>query len=230
MDAVGVVPDDHEVGGGGLQSGDAADDLVGVDEAVGIGVLGHAPDALHLGVGSQPLHLVHIGAALAALHGDQLNPEGLGDPKVPVVAGDGAQEFHLLLLGPGLLAVEQAVGPGLGDEVIHHVQAGISAHEALLRGDVQQLGPVAPGAGHSRQLAVVPGVHPVGHAVVKVQNIQQTPGQLQLLQAGLAPRHVQRQPLPLPLFKLLFDALVHIIAHFGHSPLIFQAPVGRTCS
>ena len=213
VDAVGVVPDHHEVGGGGLQAGDAADHLVGVNKAVGVGVLGDAPDALHLGVLGQPLHLVHVGAVLVALHGNQLDPEGLGHPEVPVVAGDGAQELHLLLLGPGLYAVEKAVGPGLGHQVIHHIQAGIAAHKALLGLHVQHLRPVLPGAGHSGQLAVVPGIHPVGHAVVKIQRGQQPPGQLQLLQAGLSPGHIQLQALALPLFELLFDCLIDIAAH-----------------
>ena len=190
VDAVSVVPDHREVGGGGLQPGDAADHLVRVDIAVRIGVFGDAPDTFHLGVSGQLLHLVHIGAALAAPDGDQLDAEGLGDPEVPVVARHRAQELHLLLLGPGPFAVEQAVAPGLGNQVIHHVQAGTAPHKALLGGHVQQLRPVPPGAGHTGQLAVIPGVYPVRHAVIKIQGGHQPPGQLQLLQAGLAPVHV----------------------------------------
>ena len=46
VDAVGVVPHEGEVLRGRLQIGDAADRLLGVDDAVGVRIFRHAPHAL----------------------------------------------------------------------------------------------------------------------------------------------------------------------------------------
>ena len=219
MDTVGVVPDDHEVGSSGLEGGDAVDDLFGVNKAVGIGVFRNAPDALHLGIGGQTLHLIHIGAVAVTFHGDQFDAKGLGHPEMAVIAGNRAQELYLLFLRPRPLTVKQTVGPGFGNQVIHHVQAGVAAHKTLLRRYIQHLCPIASGAGHTGQFAIVSGVHSVHHTVIEVQSSKQTPGQFQLFQAGLSPRHIQGQSLLLPMFKFLFYRCVLILAHLNNSPL-----------
>ena len=51
---------------------------------------------------------------------------------MPVIAGGGAQELHHGLPAPGALAVEQTMGIGLGDGIVHQLQAGVAAHEHLL--------------------------------------------------------------------------------------------------
>ncbi len=109
MHAVGVVPHEHKVGGGGLHRGDAPDGVGGVDYAVGVGVLRHAPHALHGGILYKLLHGVHVGTGRGHGHGDKLKAEGFGDLEVPVIAGGGAEPFYLFKLVPRAGGVIEAV-------------------------------------------------------------------------------------------------------------------------
>ena len=166
MDAVGVVPHEHEVGGGGAHGGDAAQGIVAIHDAVGVGVLGHAPHTLDLGVTNQVLHHVHIRAGGGHGNGNHLHAEILADFEMAVIAGSGAQPFYLVQLAPGLGRVEIAVGIGPGDGVIHELQAGAAAYEHLLGLAVQDLGKQPLGGGNAVHVAVVSHVDAVGDKVL----------------------------------------------------------------
>ena len=195
MDAVGVVPHQQEVRRRGLHGGDAADGLGGVDDAVGVGVLGHVPHALDGGVFDGLFHGVHVRSLVGHGDGDELKAEGLRHLEVAVIAGRGAQELHHRLPAPGPLTVEQAVGVGLGDGVVHQLQAGVAAHEHLLRLTAQDLREQPLGGRQAGELAVVAHVDAVGHIVLRLLHQgEDVADQIQLGLAGLAPGHVQLQP------------------------------------
>ena len=198
MDAVGVVPHEEEVRGGGLQGSKAADGLLGVNVALGVGVLGDIPHALDLGVLHSGLHGVHIRAVGGHGDGDELEAEGLRDLEVAVIAGGGAEPLEALLFAPGLFRMEQAVGHGLADGVVHQLEAGVAAGEDLALPTSQDLREEPPGGGEAGQLAVVAAVHAVGEKVLRrMEDIEKAADHVQLLLAGLAPGHVQLQALGL---------------------------------
>ena len=194
MDAVGVIPHQHEVGGGGLQGRQTADGLGRVHHALGVGVLGHVPHTLDGGILHQLLHHVHIGASGGHGNSNHLHAEGLGDLEVPVIAGGGAEPLHLVQLAPWLLAVEQAVGKGLGHRVIHQLQTGVAAHEHLLQLAAQNVGKQRLGGGDTGHLAIVSGLDTVGDKILRLdENAEDIRHQIQLVTARLAPCHIQLQ-------------------------------------
>ena len=227
MDTIGVVPDDGKVRGGGLQMSKTADGFVGINDTVGVGIFGNRPDELDLGILHQLLHHVHVRTLGGHGNGNQLRAEELADLEMPVIAGGGAEKFYLFLPAPGLGAVEQTVGIGAGHHVKHHIQGSRAADEHLIRLAAQHIRPISPGAGDTRQLAVIPGVHAVVVAVLGgLQHGQQAADHVQLLRGGLATGHVQIQPLRLAGFVgrqhtavftfQFFPAHAGIGSHFDH--------------
>lgn len=209
MDAVGVVPNQGEVGRCGLQACQPGDGLLRIDEALGVGEFGNAPDALDRRVLDQLLHQVHVRALRRHGDGDHFHAEGLGDGEMTVIARGRAEPFDLGLPAPGLGAVQQAVGPGLGDQVIHELQAGGAAHEALLRLAVQNFGKEALGGRQAGEVPVVAGVDAVAFAVLRLgQGGEDAGDQVELLLAGLAASHIQLQLLPADAVKFLPQGLV----------------------
>lgn len=194
VDAVGVVPHQHEVRRGGLHGRQTANSLLRIHHALRVGVFGHVPHALHRRIADQLLHHVHVGAAGGHGHGDHLHAEAVRHLEVPVIAGHRADPLHPVQLAPGLLAVEQTVGERLGDGVVHQLQTGVAAHEHLLRLAAQNVREQPPRRGDARHLAVVPGLHAVGHELLRLrQQPENGRHQIQLLPARLAPGHIQRQ-------------------------------------
>ena len=95
--AVGVVPEDAEIGCGRGHLNQAAHSVLAKGDTRGVGILGHAPDALDGIVGGdEALDLVHVGAVVGHRDGDVLDTQIGGDAKVAVVAGNRAQELDLL--------------------------------------------------------------------------------------------------------------------------------------
>ena len=168
MDAVGIVPHDGEIRSGRLQIGKPPDGFLAVDNAVGIGVFGHRPDELYLGILDKRFHQVHIRPLRGHGHGNQLRTEVLGDGEMPVIARGRAENLHFFLPAPGTGAVLQAVGVGPGDNIKHQIQAGHAAHKNIFGLAVQNLRPVPLGAGQTGQFTVIPGVHAVGDALGRI--------------------------------------------------------------
>ena len=219
MHTIGIVPDDGEVGSGGLQIGKAADGLIAEDDAVRITILGHHPDHLHLGILDVLLHHVHVRAGGGHGDVDQFGTIEFTDLEVTVVAGSGAEELNLFLLAPGSGAVEQTVGVGTGDDVTHHIQGGGTAHENLRGLAVQHIGPVGTGRGQAGQLTVVPGVDVSIEAVIGgVQHGQNVADQVQLLLCRLTAGHVQVQALCLTIFEgSQHTCVLALQFFFGHA-------------
>ena len=215
MDAVGVVPHQQEVRRGRLHLCDALDGLVGVDDAVGVRVLRHVPHALDARVLDEVFDNVHVGAVFGHRDGDELKAEALGHLEVAVIARRGAEPFDALFLAPRLFAVQQAVGVGLGDRVVHELEARIAAGEDLRGPAAEDIGEQLTRALKTLELAVVAGVHAAVHALLGAgQRGQDAADKVKLLLARLAARHVELEALGLP--ALIFS---------GHL-VVFLLPLG----
>ena len=106
MDDIGFIPEDFEIRRSGLHLGKTLDGLIAVGVAIGVGILGYAPDTLDGVVGgTQALDLVHVGAVVGHRDGDVLDTQVGGDAKVAVVAGNRAQELDLLAVVRGLVSL-----------------------------------------------------------------------------------------------------------------------------
>ena len=145
MHAVGVVPEDTEIGRGRGHLDQATHGVLAKGDARGVGILGHAPDTLDGVVGgNQALDLVHVGAGLGHRDGNVLDTQVGGDAKVAVVAGNGAQELDLLAVVRGLvgvprLAAARAAAPEHAGDVVLDQKARRTQHERLLGGATQEL-------------------------------------------------------------------------------------------
>ena len=143
--AVGVVPEDAEIGRGRGHLDQATHGVLAKGDARGVGILGHAPDALDGIVGGdEALDFVHVGAVVGHRDGDVLDTQIGGDAKVAVVAGNRAQKLDLLAVVrclvslPGLVAARAATPEHTGDIVLDQ-QARRTQHERLLGGATQEL-------------------------------------------------------------------------------------------
>ena len=215
VDAVGIVPHEGKIGRGGLQSRNARDGLVGIDDAVGVRILRHAPHALDSRILDSFFDQIHIRAGRGHGDGDELKAETLGHLEMAVVAGSGAEPFDALFLAPRLFAVQQAVGVGLGDRVVHELEARIAAGEDLRGLAAEDIGEQLTRALKTLELAVVAGVHAAVHALLGAgQRGQKAADHVELLLARLAACHVELEALGLP-------ALV-----FGGHLVVFLLPLG----
>ena len=193
MNAVGVVPVDSEIAGRRFQTGHAADGLIGVGNAGGVRVLRYAPDSLDgLVVSHQLLDHIHVRAALVHGNVDHLDAKILGDGKVTVITRNRAEELHLVELAPGS-ASHDAVGHGAGNGVVHHIQAGVSVDNNIVRGYLDHVGDQLLGLSDAVQNAVVPAVGAVlaDEVVLAAQNVHHSHGEIQLLGAGLTSGHIK---------------------------------------
>ena len=195
---IGIVPVDAEVGRGRAQGGKAPHDLVGVGDARGIGVLGHAPDALDGGIAlDKLLHHVHVGTILTHGHAHVRDAQVLRHPEVPVVTRGRTQPRDLALLPEGS-PPRHAVGEGVCHEVMHEVEARRAGDHHVLGVHAQHLPRQGTSGGQPLRRAIV--VHD-GIAIVEwrggAQDVEHGSGEGRLLGAGLAPRHVERQTLRL---------------------------------
>ena len=103
MHAIGIIPENAEIGGGGLQPGEAAHRFIIVGNALGIGIFGHAPDALDgIILADQLFNQIHIRSVFFHRNADHLNAEMLANGEMTVVAGDRAEKLHFFQAAPGL--------------------------------------------------------------------------------------------------------------------------------
>ena len=143
--AVGVVPEDAEIGRGRGHLDQATHGVLAKGDARGVGILGHAPDALDGVVGgNQALDLVHVGAVVGHRDGNVLDAQVGGDAKVTVVAGNRAQEFDLLAVVRGLvslprLAAARTAAPKHAGDIVLDQKARRTQYERLLGRATQKL-------------------------------------------------------------------------------------------
>ena len=237
MDAVGIVPHEQKVRRGGLHLRDALNGLVGVDDAVGVGILRHVPHTLDARVLDEIFDDIHVGAVFGHGNGDELKAEALGHLEVAVVAGRGAEPLDALFLTPRPFAVQKAVRVSLGNRVIHELKARVAAGEDLRGLAAEDLGEQRAGALKALELAVVAGVHAVVDAVFGARkHSQKAADEVELLFARLAARHVELEPLGLPalilgghlvVFLLPFGSGQIHVTHRRSSLLIYQIKVNK---
>ena len=228
MHAVGVVPHEHEVLRRRLHIGNAVNRLVGVDNAVGVGVLRHAPHALDRRILDSFFDQIHIRAGRGHGDGDELKAEGLGDLEMAVIAGGGAEPLDGIKPAPRLFRACKAVRIAFADQIVHERQRGVAADEALLRPAAEHVRPEFPCFLEARQLAVVAGVDAVRDAVFRgLQNAQNIGDEIQLFLAGLAAGHIQLQMLGLQRVELRFDCCVFLMRLGGGQILVCNTHSGK---
>ena len=123
MYAIGVVPEDAEIGRSAGHGCEACDGIVRVCDASRVGVLGDAPYSLDSIVfADEGFYFVHVRSVFVHADGNHLDAEKLGDGEVAVVSGNRAEPRYVLELAPGLLA-EIAVQKTVAHKVVHDVEA-----------------------------------------------------------------------------------------------------------
>ena len=214
MDAVGVIPHDGKIRRGGLHGGHADDGFLGIDDALRVGILGHAPDALDGIVGgNEALDLVHIGAVVGHRNGDVLDTQVSGNSKVAIVTGNRTQELDLLAVVRGLvgipgLAAARAAAPEHASDVVLDQQARRAQHERLLGGAAQELPCQLTCRGNALKAAVVGTVDvAVVQIGIDIEDIEHGSRDVHLGGRRLAAGHVERQALGLDLGDLGFERL-----------------------
>ena len=215
MDAVRVVPHDAEVGGGSPHGAETVHGFIAVNDALGVGVQGNAPDALDGRIfRHQFFHQIHIGSVFGHGNGDHFDTQILADAEVAVVTGAGTEEFDFIQLGPGGVpagAEEHETDHG----IIHQIEAGVAADNDLFRGDVQQTGEQFFCFRDAIEPAVVPCVHAI-FCDIFCQGEEDPVGQVKLRARGFATGHIQFQVLCLKVCVLLFQIFLEGKQfHFG---------------
>ena len=223
MDAVGVIPHEGKIGRGGLQSRDARDRLVGIDDAVGVGVFRHAPHALDSRVLDRFFDLVHVGAGGGHGNCNEFKAERFGDFKMAVVAGRRAEPLDGIQLAPRLFRTCKTVRIALADQIVHERQRCVAADEALFALAAEHIRPVFLCFLEAGQFAVVAGIDAVGHAVLRgLEDAEDIGDEIKLLLAGLASCHVEFQFLRLQRVELRLDCCVFLAQLCGGQILIYS--------
>ena len=214
MHAVGVVPEDAEIGRGRGHLNQATHGVLAKGDARGVGILGHAPDTLDGIVGgNEALDLVHVGAVVGHRDGDVLDAQVGGDAKVAIVAGNGAQELDLLAVVRGLvgvpgLAAARATTPEHAGDVMLDQKARRTQHERLLGGAAQELPCQLACRGNALKAAVVGAVDvAVVQIGVGIEDIEHGARDAHLGGRRLAAGHIERQALGLDLGDLSLERL-----------------------
>ena len=155
MHAVCIVPHDLEIRRGGFHRGQPAHGFITVTVSVRIGIQRHAPDSLYRLILHKRFHTVHIRPCGKHGNGDKLKSEIFRHTEVTVVARRRAQKFRPSARIPRGRAIGKAQAPSQVDQVIHHIQAGVSAHDHLIRLCAQNIGKKAACLRHAFQVAVI---------------------------------------------------------------------------
>ena len=132
MHAIGIVPEDPEIGSRGLEPCESPDCLIRVRIACGITVFGHAPDSLDgLVLVDQFLYHVHVRAFRCQRDRDHLYAEIFRDREMSVISGNRAEKFHPVLFAPGSIA-HNAVSHCSCNCIVHDVQRGVSEDDDVV--------------------------------------------------------------------------------------------------
>ena len=225
MDTVGIVPEDTEVFRCRLEPCKAADCLITVGIACRIRIFGNAPDALDgLVFRNKLFDHIHIRASGAHGNRDHADPEVFGDGKMSVVAGYRAKEIHLVQFSPGCVA-HDTMCHCAGDRIIHDIEGGVAIDNDIIRAVLHHIADQVLALFNSVQYTVVAAVCSVftEHIRVRIEDIHDPHGQIQLLQAGFSPGHIQVQIHVLIFFVLLFQ-ICKLFGEFfiGHFYIRFQ--------
>ena len=217
MHHIGVVPEDAEVGGGGLHERHPLHHLIREGYAGGVGVLGHAPDALDgIVLAHQRFDDIHVGTVLFHGDGDHLDAELLSDREMPVVAGSRADEFDALELAPRS-GPEHAELHREMHERVHEIQAAAVGGDDLGGLHAEQLGEQRAAGFGAGEGSVVAGVDIFGRIVVRRRAREHGHGDLELSFGGSAAGHVHAAP--------FFDEFLELLLFLGEH--LFELAAGK---
>ena len=206
MDTVGVIPHDHKIRGGGLHLYQVIDHFLRVDDPVWIRVFGYAPHTLYHGISNGFFYSIHVRAFFRhgnVLHGDA---QAFTDLEVPVIAGSGAEEPDLILLGPGTGRMKQTVDTGLAQQIIHQLQRSASAVKNVFFFDTQHIGKIGPAGVGAHKFTVIAHIQLSIHAVFsRIENGENITDHVQLRFAGLSAGHIQFKAHGLDFFILFLQ-------------------------
>ena len=167
-----VVPEDAEIVCRSLHGGESFDHAVRESDARGIGILGHAPDALDgIVLSDKGLDDVHIGTVLFHADGDHLDAELLTDGEVAVVAGRGTDELDFFQAVPGRGAEHAELLCEMHKRV-HEIEAATVADEYFLRFHTEKLGKERLARFRTAEIAVIAGVGSFCRIVVSARGFQ----------------------------------------------------------
>ena len=201
---IGVVPEDAEIACRRLHGGEALDHAVRERDARGIGVLGHAPDALDgVVLPHEGFDDVHIGAVLLHADGDHLDAELLADGEVTVIARSGTDELHLFEIVPRSAAEDSEL---LGEmhEGVHEVEAAAVADEHFLLLHAEELRKEGFARLGAAEIAVVARVGGFSRIVVSARLFKHGHCDLELFLGRSAAGHIHVSAL----FHQLFEAFL----------------------
>ncbi|COW27815.1 Uncharacterised protein [Mycobacterium tuberculosis] len=195
MHRIRVVPEQAEVRCRRPHLDESANRFPGIGDARRVAEDRYRPHPLDGWVdGNQFFDQIDVGPILQHGYRDHLDAHGLGDGKVPVIAGDRAQEFDaVLLLNPRPRRVHAAIQHGEGDDVVHQFQAGVVARDQVGHCDAEQFGEDSPQARQAVLATIVAGVGALRVAVVVSGQAQQLVRQVELLCGWFAAGEIQSQ-------------------------------------
>ena len=222
VDRIRVVPEDPEVGRGGMHGGEGFHHGVGVGDALRVGELRHAPDALHGWIGAcQVVHRVHVRAVGVHMDRHHFDPQRAAHREVAVISGGRADELDAALTAPRFVASGDAEEHGADKGVVNDVEGRVAQYEDPACGKAEQLGEQPFRFRQAVQDPVVPAVHAAfAEAVAAVRNDgEHFRRQVKLLLVGLAARQVQREIFIRPAVELFLlggaDRQQLVGIHFG---------------
>ena len=217
--AVCVIPENAEILSLRLEVCKTLYNCVGISNAGRVGVHRNAPDTLDLLVlGNQLLYSVHVRTVLKVINVDHLDTERLADSEVSVIAGSRAEELHMLVFAPGLLAAEYAKLHCTDNCVVHHLEAGVAAYDDLVSGNAEHFLEQSLSLGDTVEYAVVAAVDAVAGLVVAVKAVKEhVKRKVELLGGRLTSRHIELQTLCLVVCILLLKrCLFSLKLFFAH--------------
>lgn len=185
VDAVGVVPEDPEIGSGCLHRSEPVDRPVAVADSLRVGVKRNAPDPLdRIIFRDQLFDQVHVRPLVSHRDGDHLNAEILADCKMAVISRTRTEKLDLRQTAP------RRIAPGAEEQqpdhrVVHQVQTGVSADHDVFNRNSQQTAKELASLGDPLQTAVITGVDAVLGPIIR-ERIQDPVGQVQLAAGGFS--------------------------------------------
>ena len=195
MYAVRVVPEDPEVGSRRLKSRKSPDCLVRIGITRGIAVFWHTPDALDgIVLVDQLLDHIHVRSFRAKRDRNHLDAKIFRDREMSVISGNGAKEFHSVLLAPGSIS-HDSVRHGSRDCVVHDVEGRVSENDNVVRIVLHHIAQKHLGFLHACQYAVVTAVRSVftRKVTLRREDIHHSHGKIELIHARLASAHIEVQ-------------------------------------
>ena len=197
MHAIRVIPENAEVVCGAGHLREATHRFVGIRDAGGVGVLGHAPHAFDGVVfGDKSLDLIHVGTVFVHRDGNHFDAVALGDAKVAIVSGHGAEPLYLRKLAPRG-AAQIAVRVSCGNQVEHDVEARIAEHAHVGGVVLHDFAHQALRFHDAVHDAIVTAIGTIFSKQIgrRGELIEHGQAQCQLVASRLATCHVQRKPL-----------------------------------